>query len=183
MHFLKLQVKNLVYCLFNLLPNPASPLSDKVFLGNETPFFLLEAGAQYLEGCIFMYYTYRHAWGAAALCAHLFNAIVPRSKSMGSGEGGGGCPTTIGHTCLIFALTQLLSQSRQSSKLFLKPTELGLPQPLTRRRARGGVQPLAREGGGGQTLWFSLYISTLCLKALTDHLGGGSRVDSFDPQW
>jgi hypothetical protein len=22
-----------------------------------------------------------------------------------------------------------------------------------------------------------------CLKALTDHLGGGSRVDSFDPQW
>ncbi len=21
------------------------------------------------------------------------------------------------------------------------------------------------------------------LKALTDHLGGGSRVDSFDPQW
>ena len=24
---------------------------------------------------------------------------------------------------------------------------------------------------------------TVHLKALTDHLGGGSRVDSFDPQW
>jgi hypothetical protein len=29
----------------------------------------------------------------------------------------------------------------------------------------------------------SLYSKKAPLKALTDHLGGGSRVDSFDPQW
>ncbi len=30
---------------------------------------------------------------------------------------------------------------------------------------------------------FALAKQKVGLKALTDHLGGGSRVDSFDPQW
>ncbi len=34
---------------------------------------------------------------------------------------------------------------------------------------------LVRDRGDGGLFPF--------LKALTDHLGGGSRVDSFDPQW
>ncbi len=46
-------------------------------------------------------------------------------------------------------------QSRQSAKLYLQSSELGLPQPLTRRRVcppplvpGGGAPLLAREGGG-----------------------------------
>ncbi len=46
-------------------------------------------------------------------------------------------------------------QSRQSAKLFLQSSELGLPQPLTRRRVcplpldpGGGAHSLAREGVG-----------------------------------
>jgi hypothetical protein len=50
------------------------------------------------------------------------------------------------------------AQSRQSAKLFLKSSELRLPQPLTRRRVPlplppppvlgGGAHSLAREGLG-----------------------------------
>jgi hypothetical protein len=46
------------------------------------------------------------------------------------------------------------SQSMQSAKLFLQSSELGLPQPLTRRRVcpppvlAGGAHSLAREGLG-----------------------------------
>jgi hypothetical protein len=62
-------------------------------------------------------------------------------------------------------------QSRQSIKLFLQSSELGLPQPLTRRRVclppvlGGGAHSLARGLGEsqfrrGHTLWYSLYIYT-----------------------
>ncbi len=37
-------------------------------------------------------------------------------------------------------------QSRQSARLFLQSSELGLPQPLTRRRV---CPPLLVGGGGG----------------------------------
>jgi hypothetical protein len=69
----------------------------------------------------------------------------------------------------------LYPQSRQSSRLFLQPSELGTPQPLTpfecvppplwlqgghtRLRERGGVPIRTR----GQTLWYSRYIFILCL--------------------
>ncbi len=72
----------------------------------------------------------------------------------------------------------LETQSRQSSKLFLKSSELGLPQSLTRRRVcppfgtggrgqtrwreRGWESP--NSDGGTRTLWYSLYICTLCLE-------------------
>jgi hypothetical protein len=69
----------------------------------------------------------------------------------------------------------LASQSRQSAKLFLQSSELGLPYPLSRRRVcppalwSGGRGTLAGERGGGRVpiptrghaLWCSLYISTL----------------------
>jgi hypothetical protein len=61
-------------------------------------------------------------------------------------------------------------QSRQSAKLFLQSSELGLPQPLARRL----VRPSPDSGGEGErgvgrvpiptrghTLWYSLYIRTL----------------------
>jgi hypothetical protein len=68
-----------------------------------------------------------------------------------------------------------LPQSRQSAKLFLQASELGLPQPLTRRRVcppplgSGARGTLAGERGVGRvpiptrghTLWYSLYIRTL----------------------
>jgi hypothetical protein len=70
------------------------------------------------------------------------------------------------------------AQSRQSAKLFLQSSELGLSQPLTRRRVcpppppftgSGGMGIIAGEGGvgrvsiltRGQTLWYSLY-NVLC---------------------
>jgi hypothetical protein len=73
-------------------------------------------------------------------------------------------------------------QSRQSAKLFLKSSEMGLPQPLTRRRVcpppppvlGGGAQcALAGERGVGRVpiptkghtlwyhVWYSIYIRTL----------------------
>ncbi len=69
-------------------------------------------------------------------------------------------------------------QSRQSAKLFLLSSELGLPQPLTRRRVCpphlwfGGRVTLAGERGGGRvpvptrgyTLWYSVNIRTLCCR-------------------
>jgi hypothetical protein len=71
------------------------------------------------------------------------------------------------------------SQSRQSAKLFLQSSELGLPHPLTRRRVvyvplfvgSGGGGTLACEKGGvgvprGQTLWYSRYICTLRVLAV-----------------
>jgi hypothetical protein len=45
--------------------------------------------------------------------------------------------------------TYVEPQSRQSAKLFLNSSELGLPRPLTR---------------WGHTLWYSLYIHTLCVQ-------------------
>jgi len=44
---------------------------------------------------------------------------------------------------------------RQSAKLFLKSSELG---PLSRRRGFGRVPILTR----GHTLWYSLFMRTLC---------------------
>ena len=67
-------------------------------------------------------------------------------------------------------------QSRQSAKLFLQSLELGLPQPLTRRRVcpppliPGGVaHSLAREGVGesqfrrGDIHCGNLYMYVLCV--------------------
>ncbi len=47
-------------------------------------------------------------------------------------------------------IVRVYTQSRQSAKLFLQSSELGLPQPLTRRR----VCPTPRlvPGGGAHTL-------------------------------
>jgi hypothetical protein len=67
------------------------------------------------------------------------------------------------------------AQSRQSAKLFLQSSELGLPQPLNRRPVSpppfgsGGRGTLAGERGGGRvpipmrghTLWYSVNICTL----------------------
>ncbi len=67
-------------------------------------------------------------------------------------------------------------QSRQSAKLFLQLSELGLHRPFTRRRVctslvvpGEGLTRWGRGGGGGgvpkrtrgQTLWYSRYICTL----------------------
>ncbi len=65
----------------------------------------------------------------------------------------------------------LWAQSRQSAKPFLRSSELGLPQPLTRRRVcpppgSGGRGTIAGERGlgrvpiptRGHTLWYSLFI-------------------------
>jgi hypothetical protein len=68
--------------------------------------------------------------------------------------------------------TCLTPQSRHSAKLFLQSSELGLPQPLTRRRVcpppcgSGGRNTLAGKRGDGRipiptrghTLWYSIYI-------------------------
>jgi len=70
------------------------------------------------------------------------------------------------------------AQSRQSAKLLLQSSELGLPQPLTWRRlcpppfGSGGRGTLAGERGGGRvpiptrghTLWYSIYVCTLWWK-------------------
>jgi len=75
-------------------------------------------------------------------------------------------------------LCPLYPQSRQSAKLFLKSSELGLPQPLTRRQmcppplhapGSGGRGTLAGKRGVGRVpiptrghkLWYSLYICNL----------------------
>ncbi len=60
------------------------------------------------------------------------------------------------HPRLIYPLAIVSSgpQSRQSAKLFLQSSELGLPQPLSRRRlcppfdSAGEAHSLAREGAG-----------------------------------
>jgi hypothetical protein len=71
-----------------------------------------------------------------------------------------------------------IAQSRQSAKLFLQSSELGLPQ--LRPQARfppllgGGACTLTGERGVGRvpiptrghTQWYSLYIRTLCMQAL-----------------
>jgi hypothetical protein len=67
------------------------------------------------------------------------------------------------------------AQSRQSAKLFLQSSELGLPRPLPRRRVcplppvlGGGAYSLAREGLGesqlrrGDIHCGTLYIYVLC---------------------
>jgi hypothetical protein len=78
------------------------------------------------------------------------------------------------------------SQSRQSARLFLQSSELGLPQPLTHRRVRplplwfrGWEHTRLWERGGvpiwtsGQTLWYSRYICTLWARLkLKIRLGG-----------
>ncbi len=65
-------------------------------------------------------------------------------------------------------------QSRQSAKLFLQSSELGLPQPITGRRGlppplqfRGRGTFAGERGGGrvpiptrGHILWYSVYIYT-----------------------
>jgi hypothetical protein len=56
--------------------------------------------------------------------------------------------------CFLSVPCHFYSQSRQSAKLFPQSSELGLPQPLTRRRVcpplvpGGGAHSLAREGVG-----------------------------------
>ncbi len=65
--------------------------------------------------------------------------------------------------------TSLNPQSRQSARLFLQSSELGLPHPLTRRVCSPSplLQVACGRGGGvpiltrGQTLWHSRYICTL----------------------
>jgi hypothetical protein len=72
---------------------------------------------------------------------------------------------------------QKRAQSRQSAKLFLQSSELGLPQPITRRRVcplpsvlGGGAHSLAREVVGesqfrrGDIHCGTLYIYVLCGK-------------------
>ncbi len=74
-------------------------------------------------------------------------------------------------------LNSCRAQSRQSAKLILKSSELGLPQTLSRRRVcpppldpRGGAHSLAREGVGesqyrrGDINCGTLYICTLCCR-------------------
>jgi hypothetical protein len=71
----------------------------------------------------------------------------------------------IGHTLYYNPSTEEdPAQSRQSAKLSLQSSELGLPHPLTCTPLRGGgANSLAGEGGGGpiptrgQTLWNSIY--------------------------
>ncbi len=57
-----------------------------------------------------------------------------------------------GHVVIVLTLVHSLprAQSRQSAKLFLKSTELGLHQPLTRRQV---CPPLLVPGGGACTRW------------------------------
>ncbi len=101
--------------------------------------------------------------------------------------GGGGCGVSANeYSCAQYVaqinvgdLTPYLTcglQSRQSAKLFLQSSELGLLQPLTPRRmypppfGSGGRVALAGERGGGRvpiptrghTLRYSVYICTLC---------------------
>jgi hypothetical protein len=92
--------------------------------------------------------------------------------------GGGGGGSVLGGWGTLYSVhaTVHRAQSRQSAKLFLLSSELGLPQPLTRRRVcplpprSGGSGTLAGERGvgrvpiptRGQTLWYSLHIRTLC---------------------
>ncbi len=68
---------------------------------------------------------------------------------------------------------QFKTQSRQSARLFLQSSELGIPHLLTRRRdcPPGSGHPLLRERGWGvtiptrgQTLWYSRHICTLWFK-------------------
>ncbi len=56
-------------------------------------------------------------------------------------------------------------QSRQSAKLFLQSSELGLPQPLTRWRERGRESPNSDEGTYTVVLFIHkvrLYTCVLC---------------------
>jgi hypothetical protein len=87
--------------------------------------------------------------GLTGLAASLSQPLIPAFLNPNTGE-----PT----------------QSRQSARLFLQSSELGLPQPLTRRRV---YPPPPRFLGGergagrvpiptkGHTLWFALFIRTL----------------------
>jgi hypothetical protein len=64
-----------------------------------------------------------------------------------------------------------LPQSRQSAKLFSSRRNLGLPQPLTRRRVcppptlvpGGGAHSLAREGVGNSQFRRGTYTVVLCI--------------------
>jgi hypothetical protein len=81
---------------------------------------------------------------------------------------------------LLHVLVKFKAQSRQSAKLFLQSSELGLPQPLTRSRLCPppprfwGRGTLAGERGVGRvpiqtrghTLWYSLHIRTLWFKVI-----------------
>ncbi len=83
------------------------------------------------------------------------------------------------------------TQSRQSAKISLQSSELGLPHPLTRRRmcpppfGTGGRGILAGERGGGRvlistrrhTLWYSIYMCTLWYTYLqTQYVGNTDGV-------
>ncbi len=85
------------------------------------------------------------------------------------------------------------TESRQSAKLFLKSSELGLHQPPTRRRvypqpgfgSRGGGTLACGRGGGrvpiptnGHTLWYSICICTLCCRSSS---GGCDRMEGKQP--
>ncbi len=77
------------------------------------------------------------------------------------------------------------AQSKQSAKLFLQSSELGLPHPLTPSHAGecvppppfvpggGGTLACGGGGGGGQTLWYSrhipgMYFVGLCVGSVPD---------------
>ncbi len=72
--------------------------------------------------------------------------------------------------------SRLRASSPQSDKLFLKSSELELPQPLTRRRVSPPPLVLTDERGGGRvpiptrghTQWYSVYVCTLWSSPLID---------------
>jgi hypothetical protein len=90
-------------------------------------------------------------------------------------------------------------QSRQSAKLFLQSSQLGLPQPLTRRRVcppplvpGGGAHALAGERGGGSVpihtrrhTCDTLYICCICTlwfkRSTGPKLTGGSTLTRTEP--
>jgi hypothetical protein len=95
---------------------------------------------------------------------------------------------------------QCTAQSRQSVKLFIKSSEFGLPQPLTRRRVcppppgSGGRGTFAGERGvetwkspnpiptRGHTLWYSLYcICVLCGVQYVDYIE--PKIQLYIPKW
>ncbi len=78
------------------------------------------------------------------------------------------------HNVMVSCILGLFPQSRQSAKLFLQSSELGLPHPLTRRRvcppfgSGRGTLACGRGSGGvpiptsGHTLWYSIFLCASC---------------------
>ncbi len=73
--------------------------------------------------------------------------------------------------------SRFYKESSQNIKGIFQPFELGAETSL--------IRSAVKFWKAGNFKKKNLMIETheRSLKALTDHLGGGSRVDSFDPQW